>query len=99
MTVRVPVATIHTVSRSVWSDSVPGAHYGLIASRDQVMRDGVTREKLRQELSVLWLEMEARRDLARLADEFKYGSDGNVGAVPGLDIEYGLGSKRAWVSI
>ncbi|KAL9098648.1 MAG: hypothetical protein Q9163_005732 [Psora crenata] len=35
---------VHTVSRSIRSDSVPGVHYGLIASGNQVMRDGMTRE-------------------------------------------------------
>ena len=56
----------HTVSRSARSDSVPGVHYGLIASGNQVMRDGMTREKLRQELNVLCFEMEA----AGLMDDF-----------------------------
>ena len=57
---------VDTVSRSIRSDSVPGVHYGLIASGNQVMRDGVTREKLRQELNVLCFEMEA----AGLMDDF-----------------------------
>ena len=57
---------VHTVSRSVRSDSVPRVHYGLIASGNQVMRDEATREKLRQELSVLCFEMEA----AGLMDDF-----------------------------
>jgi nucleoside phosphorylase len=44
----------------------PFIHYGLIASGDQVMRDGATRERLRKELDVLCFEMEA----AGLMDEF-----------------------------
>ncbi|KAL2040037.1 hypothetical protein N7G274_007440 [Stereocaulon virgatum] len=39
------------------------------------------------------------KDLARLADEYICGSDGNIGVVLGLDIEYRVGSKRASVSI
>ena len=57
---------VHTVSRPVRSDSVPGVHYGLIASGNQVIRDEVTQEKLRQELNVLCFEMEA----AGLMDDF-----------------------------
>lgn len=34
-------------------------HYGLIASGDQVMKDGRTRDRLRRELDVLCFEMEA----------------------------------------
>jgi len=41
-------------------------HYGLIASGNQVMKDGMTREQLRQELNVLCFEMEA----AGLMDSF-----------------------------
>lgn len=37
----------------------PVMHYGLIASGNQVMRDGVTRERLRKELNILCFEMEA----------------------------------------
>jgi hypothetical protein len=37
--------------------------------------------------------------LVRLADEYICGSDGNIGVVLGLDIEYGVGSKRASISI
>lgn len=44
----------------------PFIHYGLIASGDQVMRDGATRERLRRELDVLCFEMEA----AGLMDDF-----------------------------
>jgi nucleoside phosphorylase len=44
----------------------PVIHYSLIASGDQVMRDGATRERLRRELDVLCFEMEA----ASLMDEF-----------------------------
>src|SRR5436305_9523916 len=41
-------------------------HYGLIASSNQVMRHGATRDRLRQELNVLCFEMEA----AGLLDNF-----------------------------
>ena len=44
----------------------PLIHYGLIASGDQVMRHGATRERLRKELNVLCFEMEA----AGLMDDF-----------------------------
>jgi nucleoside phosphorylase len=47
-------------------DGRPLVHHGLIASGNQVMRDGGTRERLRQELNVLCFEMEA----AGLMDEF-----------------------------
>ncbi|KAN0070269.1 hypothetical protein V8E54_011850 [Elaphomyces granulatus] len=45
---------------------VPIIHYGLIGSADQVMRHGVTREKLRQDRGILCFEMEA----AGLMDNF-----------------------------
>jgi nucleoside phosphorylase len=38
---------------------LPVIHYGLIASGDQVMKHGATREQLRKELDVLCFEMEA----------------------------------------
>lgn len=38
---------------------LPVIHYGLIASGDQVMKHGATREQLRRELDVLCFEMEA----------------------------------------
>jgi len=44
----------------------PIIHYGLIASGDQVMRHGATRERLRKKLNVLCFEMEA----AGLMDDF-----------------------------
>ncbi|KAK6338324.1 hypothetical protein TWF730_002387 [Orbilia blumenaviensis] len=44
----------------------PVVHYGLIASSNQVMRDGVARDRLAQELGVLCFEMEA----AGLMDSF-----------------------------
>ena len=54
------------ITRSDRDDETPTIHYGLIASGNQVMRDGVTREKLRKELNVLCFEMEA----AGLMDNF-----------------------------
>ena len=50
---------LHMVSRSLRSDGVPAVHYGLVASGNRVMRDGVTRQRLQQELDVLCFEMEA----------------------------------------
>jgi nucleoside phosphorylase len=47
-------------------DGRPFVHYGLIASGNQVMKDGMTRERLRKELGVLCFEMEA----AGLMDDF-----------------------------
>ncbi|KAI1126755.1 nucleoside phosphorylase domain-containing protein [Nemania abortiva] len=44
----------------------PVIHFGLIASANQLMRHGITREKLRKELDVLCFEMEA----AGLMDNF-----------------------------
>jgi len=41
------------------SGDEPHVHYGLIASGNQVMREGSTRERLRKELHVLCFEMEA----------------------------------------
>jgi nucleoside phosphorylase len=54
------------VSRPPRADNNPAVHYGLIASGNQVMKDGKTRERLRQELNVLCFEMEA----AGLMDSF-----------------------------
>ncbi len=39
------------------------------------------------------------KELARLADEYISGSDGNITVILGLDIEYGVGSKKASLSI
>ncbi|KAF6238837.1 hypothetical protein HO173_003344 [Letharia columbiana] len=36
-----------------------------------------------------------QKELTRLADEYVSGSDGNIAMVLGLDIEYGVGSKKA----
>jgi nucleoside phosphorylase len=51
--------TRRLVLRSARSGNDPMIHYGLIASGNQVMRDGATRERLRKELGVLCFEMEA----------------------------------------
>lgn len=40
-----------------------------------------------------------QKDLTRLADEYVSGSDGNIATILGLDIEYGVGSKKASLSI
>jgi nucleoside phosphorylase len=47
-------------------ESGPIVHYGLIASGNQVMKHGKTRERLRRELNILCFEMEA----AGLIDSF-----------------------------
>jgi nucleoside phosphorylase len=47
------------VTRPARNGIEPTIHYGLIASGNQVMRHGVTRERLRGELDVLCFEMEA----------------------------------------
>jgi len=54
------------VDREPRSSKDPFIHYGLIASGNQVMRHGATREQLRKELDVMCFEMEA----AGLMDEF-----------------------------
>ncbi len=57
---------LRLVPRPVRSDSIPVVFYGLIASGNQVMRDGATRERLGQELDILCFETEA----AGLMDRF-----------------------------
>ena len=47
------------VTRSERSNNTPSIHYGLVASGNQVMKDGVARDKLRKELNMLCFEMEA----------------------------------------
>jgi nucleoside phosphorylase len=56
----------HLVQRKPRPTNVPVIHYGLIGSANQVMRHGVTREKLRQERDIICFEMEA----AGLMDSF-----------------------------
>jgi nucleoside phosphorylase/tetratricopeptide (TPR) repeat protein len=58
--------THRLVIRPYRNDNSPAIHYGLIASGNQVMRDGQMRERLRREMNVLCFEMEA----AGLMDEF-----------------------------
>ncbi|UKZ46067.1 hypothetical protein TrVGV298_000264 [Trichoderma virens] len=41
------------------ADTHPVVHYGLIGSANQVMKHGITRERLRQEKGILCFEMEA----------------------------------------
>ncbi|KAK6497142.1 hypothetical protein TWF506_004617 [Arthrobotrys conoides] len=52
--------------RPARSDSDPVIHYGLIASGNQVVEDGVKRDQLRKDLDVICFEMEA----AGLMDNF-----------------------------
>jgi hypothetical protein len=47
------------IIQSDCSSDSPSIDYGLIASGNQVIRDGVTRERLRKELNVLCSKMEA----------------------------------------
>lgn len=54
------------VDRKIRTSAAPAIHYGLIASGDQVMRYGATRDRLRRELDILCFEMEA----AGLMDSF-----------------------------
>jgi nucleoside phosphorylase len=54
------------VDRKPRPSSVPAIHYGLIASGDQVVRHGATRDRLSRDLNVLCFEMEA----AGLMDSF-----------------------------
>src|SRR5271155_5806896 len=54
------------VRRADREEQSPVVHYGLIASGNQVMRDGRTRERLRRLMNVLCFEMEA----AGLMDDF-----------------------------
>ncbi|KAL4815086.1 hypothetical protein BDW67DRAFT_191748 [Aspergillus spinulosporus] len=55
------------VTRPARTSCDPVIHYGLIASRDQVMKDARTRDKLSRELGILCFEMEA----AGLMDDFQ----------------------------
>lgn len=45
------------------------------------------------------LYSQRQKDLTRLVDEYVFGSDENIAMVFGLDIEYGIGSKKASLSI
>jgi nucleoside phosphorylase len=54
------------VERDSRYDTDPEIHYGTIGSSNVVIKDGVTRERLRKDLGVLCVEMEA----AGLMDEF-----------------------------
>lgn len=54
------------VDREPRQTTSPRIHYGTIGSSNQVVRDGITREKLREQLGIICVEMEA----AGLMDEF-----------------------------
>ena len=73
------------ITRSKRENEIPTIHYGLIASANQVMKDGETRERLRKALNVLCFEMEAAglmntfpclviRGICDYADTHKNGS-------------------------
>jgi nucleoside phosphorylase len=54
------------IDRSQRGTNAPLIHYGVIASGNQVIKHGVTRDRLREELDILCFEMEA----AGLMDNF-----------------------------
>ncbi|KAE8310518.1 nucleoside phosphorylase domain-containing protein [Aspergillus transmontanensis] len=54
------------VNRPVRSSTEPRIHYGLIASSNQVVKDGKTRDRLARQLGIICFEMEA----AGLMDHF-----------------------------
>jgi len=56
----------HLIQRMSRTTNDPVIHYGLIGSANQVMRHGLTRERLRQERGIICFEMEA----AGLMDAF-----------------------------
>ena len=56
----------HLETRPSRPSNHPKIHYGIIASGNQVMKDGRTRERIRRELNVMCFEMEA----AGLMDRF-----------------------------
>jgi nucleoside phosphorylase len=54
------------VKRAPRKDTMPRIHYGTIGSANEVIKDSATRDKLRKDLGILCVEMEA----AGLMDEF-----------------------------
>jgi nucleoside phosphorylase len=54
------------VKRDIRRSSAPKIHYGTIGSSNVVIKDGITREQLREDLEILCVEMEA----AGLMDNF-----------------------------
>ena len=58
--------TARVINRPIRAQTDPMIHYGIIASGNQVMRHGVTRDQLGKEFGVLCFEMEA----AGLMDNF-----------------------------
>jgi nucleoside phosphorylase len=59
--------TKSVVQRPVRKGSAPRIHYGNIASGNEVMKHGTTRDKIAKEEGVICFEMEA----ARLMDNFR----------------------------
>lgn len=55
------------VHREPREEASPLIHYGTIGSVNQVIKDGITRDKLREDLGIICIEMEA----AGLMDEFQ----------------------------
>lgn len=51
--------TSKAIFRSPRSSNIPVIHYGLIASGNQVIKDAITRDKLREQFDMLCFEMEA----------------------------------------
>lgn len=58
--------TSQLVQREARRDTTPMIHYGTIGSANAVIRDGVTRDRLKQDLNIICVEMEA----AGLMDTF-----------------------------
>lgn len=56
------------MKRRVREDKTPQPHYGIIASGNAVIKDGETRERLREAIGALCFEMEA----AGLMQDFPY---------------------------
>ena len=50
---------LQTISRPERIEIIQAVYYGLIASANQVMKDGATREKLQKQMNVMCLEVEA----------------------------------------
>ncbi len=55
------------VERAPRNDLSPRIHYGTIGSSNMVIKDGITRERLREDLGILCVDMEA----AGLMDDFR----------------------------
>ena len=52
-------AAAQTVRRAIRSTKVPEVHYGAVASGNQVMKDGISRDQYARDLGVICFEMES----------------------------------------